>query len=326
MAKKNTLILLDENYLKNKIYIIRGQKVMLDRDLAEIYGYSTKAFNQQIKNNIKKFDNDFMFKLKKEEIPDSLKSNILTLNKNRNKRGLHYKKYPNVFTEQGVYMLMTVLKGDLAIKQSKTLIRLFKRMKDYIFENKDLLPYQDLKNLELRTDKLEEDNKNIKTDLNKVINYFEDPSTYKHFLILNGMKLEADIAYKKIIGLARKSIIYIDDYINLKTLEILSTVKNNIKIILISDNKSKDRITSFMVDDFAVQNNTNELSIYKSNNKCHDRFIIIDFNTKNEKIYHCGSSLKDAGNKITTINELDNTEIYRDTILKLLDNEILILC
>ena len=323
MAKKNTLILVDENYLKNKIYIIRGQKVMLDSDLAEIYGYSTKAFNQQVQRNIEKFDKDFMFKISIEEIPISLRSQNVTLNKNNNMQGVHYKYSPFVFTEQGVYMLMTVLKGDLAIKQSKTLIRLFKRMKDYIFENKDLLPYQELKNLELRTDKLEEDNKNIKTDLNRVIHYFEDPSTYKHFLILNGMKLEADIAYKKIIGLARKSIIYIDDYINLKTLEILSTVKNNIKIIIISDNKSKDRITSFMVDDFAAQNNTNELTIYKSNNKCHDRFIIIDFNTRNEKIYHCGSSLKDAGNKITTINKLDNTEIYKDAILKLLDNDYL---
>ena len=148
-------ISLNEGYLKNKIYIIRGQKVMLDSDLAIIYGYSTKDFNRQVKNNNDKFEEDFMFCLTGEETNYIMRCKNFT-GWHRNDR---FKPY--VFTEQGIYMLMTVLKGDLAIKQSKSLIRLFKRMKDYIAENKELLPS---KELELRTSLLEKDVKDIKND------------------------------------------------------------------------------------------------------------------------------------------------------------------
>ena len=104
--------------IKSKVYTIRNQKVMLDSDLAEIYGYELKAMNQQVKRNIERFPEDFMFQLEAKEIPDSLKSQIATLNESDNKRGMHIKKMPYVFTEQGIYMLATVLNGDLAIQQS----------------------------------------------------------------------------------------------------------------------------------------------------------------------------------------------------------------
>ena len=121
------VIINNENDLKDKIYMIRGVQVMLDKDLAEIYGYSTKAFNQQVKNNIEKFDEeDLMFQLTEEET-NNLRSNFLTANISVMSRSLPY-----AFTEQGVYMLMTVLKGELATKQSKALVRLFKKMKDYV--------------------------------------------------------------------------------------------------------------------------------------------------------------------------------------------------
>ncbi len=102
---------------------------MLDADLAEIYGYSTKAFNQQVKNNIEKFDDDFRFQLTRTEYREILGS----------KQGKYSKTSPYVFTEQGIYMLMTVLKGERATAQSKALIRLFKQMKDCIVENQQLI-------------------------------------------------------------------------------------------------------------------------------------------------------------------------------------------
>ena len=126
--------LIDENMLKSRIYTIRGLKVMLDADLAEIYGYSTKAFNQQVKNNIEKFDEDFRFQLCRNEYREILGSKFLTL-----KQGKYSKTSPYVFTEQGIYMLMTVLKGERATAQSKALIRLFKQMKDCIVENQQLI-------------------------------------------------------------------------------------------------------------------------------------------------------------------------------------------
>ena len=101
-------------HIQKKVYMIRGQQVMLDYDLARIYGYDVKRLNEQVKRNINRFPEDFMFQLSKEEIPkDFLKSQIATLNERGNKRGLHFKKMPYAFTEQGVYMLATVLRGDL---------------------------------------------------------------------------------------------------------------------------------------------------------------------------------------------------------------------
>lgn len=97
--------LIDEGLLKSKIYTIRGVKVMLDADLAEIYGYNLKAFNQQVKNNIEKFPNDFRYQLTNDEYRN-LKSNFLTSSWGG------VRKMPFAFTEQGVYMLMTVLKGN----------------------------------------------------------------------------------------------------------------------------------------------------------------------------------------------------------------------
>ena len=128
MDNNKEIIIVDERSLRDKIYTIRGQQVMLDFDLAEIYGYSTSAFNQQVSRNIDRFDEDFMFQLTKDEYQILISQNVISSWGGR-------RKMPNAFTEQGIYMLMTVLKGELAIRQSKTLIRLFKSMKDYIIEN-----------------------------------------------------------------------------------------------------------------------------------------------------------------------------------------------
>ena len=133
-----------EELIREKLYEIRGVKVMLDADLAEIYGYTTKAFNQQIKNNIEKFDDDFMFELSDEEVED-LRSKNLTANLSSKSR-----YNPHVFTEQGLYMLMTVLKGPLAVRQSKSLIRTFKKMKDYILDNQSLIGQREVMQLSIQ--------------------------------------------------------------------------------------------------------------------------------------------------------------------------------
>ena len=130
---------LNEDLIASKIYIVRGQKVMLDFELAKIYGYETKRFNEQVKNNIAKFDEDFRFQLTKDEYDLVLRSKKSTAQNWTigNKGGRT--SLPYAFTEQGIYMLMTVLKGNFSINQSKSLIRLFKSMKDYLMENNDLL-------------------------------------------------------------------------------------------------------------------------------------------------------------------------------------------
>ena len=132
------IIIHNENDLRNKIYTIRGVHVMLDSNLAEIYGYETKRFNEQVKHNIERFDEDFRFQLTDDEVKIVSRSKISTLNDEPQGRGHNIKYNPYAFTEQGIYMLMTVLRGELAVKQSKTLIRLFKQMKDFVLTNSQL--------------------------------------------------------------------------------------------------------------------------------------------------------------------------------------------
>ena len=112
MENENTTIEVSEEIIKSKIYIVRGQKVMLDFDLAELYGYETRSFNQQVKRNIEKFPDDFMFQLTKDELGKIMMSQFVISSWGGNR------KLPYAFTEQGIYMLMTILKGELATKQS----------------------------------------------------------------------------------------------------------------------------------------------------------------------------------------------------------------
>ena len=203
--------------IESMIYEVRGQKVMLDFQIAKIYGYTTKAFNQQVKNNIDKFPERYRFQLSKCEVDWLVRSKIFTSEFwATGKGGRGY--LPYAFTEQGIYMLMTVLKGDLATKQSIALIDAFKQMKDYIVENNGLTintnPY-----LESRFASIDKRFEVIEHKIDLVMDNFIDESTYKHFIILEGEKLEADLAYQNIYAKAKTSIIVIDDYIDIKTLQ-----------------------------------------------------------------------------------------------------------
>ena len=144
-----TVIDVTEEYMKDRLYEFRGRKVMLDTDLAEIYGYETKNFKREVNHNIAKFEgDDFMFELTAEEVEKLSRCKNFTL---KARRGSNIKYKPYVFTEQGVYMLMTVLHGDLAIKQSRALVKTFKKMKDYILENRDLIGQREMLQLSMET-------------------------------------------------------------------------------------------------------------------------------------------------------------------------------
>ena len=309
------VIELTEENMQLMIYTIRNQKVMLDFDLARIYGYSTKAFNQQVKNNNEKFPDDFMFQLTDKEIINILRSRILTANELSSKRRYN----PYAFTEQGIYMLMTVLKGELAVKQSLALIRLFKQMKDYIIDNRLLLDAGDLLKISKTVDKHSRDIRLIKHDLKEVMSNFIDPNTYKHFLIMNGEKVEADLAFKHIYGLASESIIIIDNYISLKTLDLLRSKKDDVSVIIITDNQANDKLTKIQLNDFIIQANI-QIDFLECGNIMHDRVILLDYKSDNEKVFLCGSSSKDAGNKITTIMLVGFPELYHPLVEKLLCN------
>lgn len=192
MEELNEIVPIEQKEIENLIYTIRGQKVMLDSDLARIYGYETKAFNQQVKRNIEKFDDDFMFQLTKEEAELCLRSQNVTLNDSGNLRGSNIKYLPYVFTEQGVYMLMTVLKGELAVTQSKALVRAFKQMKDYLSDSKLLISSDEYIKLASITAQNSVELAKIKSEMvtkpeiDKFIKSFNDKRIPKDYVLLNG--------------------------------------------------------------------------------------------------------------------------------------------
>lgn len=325
----NEIIELNQNSIKDKIYIVRNQKVMIDSDLAEIYGYTTKTFNQQVKNNIEKFEEDFRFQLTNDEVSEILRSKKLTSMQTKGKRGGRTYN-PYAFTEQGIYMLMTVLKGELATRQSKALIRIFKEMKDYLIETEGLIGQKELLRLSIQTTentmaikKIEEE-MTTKKDLIKVMKNFVDTNIFKEILILNGQTVEADIAYTKIYHLATESIYVVDNYIGLKTLALLKNARKGVKITVFSDNIG-NTLHKLEYKDFVKEYPDIDISFKITNNIYHDRYIIIDYKLKSEQIYHCGASSKDAGKRITTISEVKDTKMYYPMIDALLTNKELIL-
>ena len=373
MAKKTDttdIIEITDASMEKMVHVIRGKQVMLDRDLAMIYGYSTKAFNQQVKNNIEKFEEDFMFQLTDEEVKslrwnfytsneeDGSRSKNLTMNDNDGSRcknstlkidgrGHNIKYAPYAFTEQGIYMLMTVLKGPLATMQSKALIRTFKKMKDYIIENQPLLGQREYLQLSLQTTENMKEMLEMRKSLNEIDDKvadivdklgdvvthselsnimldFSKPAVRYGWLILDGQPVESDLAYQQMYSEAKHTIYVIDNYIGLRTLVQMKDIPSSIPITIISDNL-QHHLHKSEYDDFCQQYTDLNINFLRSGGNIHDRYIVIDYNTDNEKIYHCGASSKDAGKKVTTITLVTDAAVYHPLIDTLLQNPTLTL-
>lgn len=246
------------------------------------------------------------------------------------KQGKFSKYLPYVFTEQGVYMLMTVLKGDLAIQQSKALVRAFKEMKDFIIDNRSLIGNRELLQLSMQTTQntadIAEIKKNMvtKADLAKVIQDFTDPQTRREYLILNGESVEANIAYSSIYKAAKRSVFVIDNYIGIRTLVLMKDTDTNVPITIFSDNIGRGlHLNDY--NDFCGQYPNVSITFRKTCGIYHDRYIVLDYDTKTEKIYHCGASSKDAGDKVTTITEVADCQVYHQIVDALLQNPVLTL-
>ena len=331
----------DEQGLQSKIYVVRGVQVMLDIDLAAIYGYTVKAFNQQVKNNIEKFDDDFMFQLTAGEL-DNLRSKFLTAIVSPMSRALPY-----AFTEQGIYMLMTVLKGERAIKQSKALVRLFKQMKDYVIENQQIVSQRDFLRLSLQTaenaeniadfrkrlleidDKVEKVVSNLgdmvrKSELSPIMLNLGKPEIPAGWLILNGQPVESDLAYQQIYALANRSIFIVDNYISLKTLVLFKHARQDVAVTIFSDN-AHNGLHKVEFEDFCKEYSGLRINVIEAGGIFHDRYIVLDYGTVDEKIYHCGASSKDGGRKVTTITLTEDTAVYAGLIEQLLKNKSLVL-
>lgn len=275
-----------ENKIENMIYEVRGRQVMLDSDLARLYGCvnGTKTINQAVKRHINKFPERYVFKLTDEEYK-KLKSQVGTINSN-NYGG--NRKLPNVFTEQGVAMLATILRTKVADIISMKIIDAFVYMRKYMsYESKNTI----LINHEERILKLEES--------------FERMSSKQNSIIYEGKIYDAYSILIDILNEATREVIIIDNYTNKELLDILRNVDK--KIIIFSKN----------IDDVLVEKYSNQYNniIFISNNTLHDRYIILDRKT----IYISGMSLKDIGKKYSYIYKM-NEELFKKELLKRIEN------
>ena len=281
-SNENSLII-DNMNIQNKIYAIRGFQVMLDSDLAQLYGVETKRINEAVKNNPDKFPDDFYFEATDDEL-ENLRSRISTSSWGGNRYS------PKLFTEQGIYMLATVLKSKVATEITVKIIRTFANMRKLIKSN-DFYAHQ-LKELEKRQLIYE-----IKSDekFDKIFNALEDKQLHPtNGIFYNGQIFDAYVFISDLIRIANESIVLIDNYVDDTTLTLFSK-NQNIKIQIFTSTISKQ--LQLDINKYNQQYNNLEVKITKN---FHDRFIILD----DCDVYHIGASLKDLGNKIFAFSKI----------------------
>jgi phage regulator Rha-like protein len=276
---ENELIKIDE--IKNRIFTIRGMQVMLDSDLAELYGVETKRLNEQVRRNIERFPEQFCFKLTEDE-SEILKSQNATSSWGGRRTS------PFVFSEHGVAMVATVLKSNIAVKISIEIIKAFVFMRKALSDRSNV--FNRLQFLEI---------KQIETDrrLSEVFKAMEnDQLLPKQGVLFDGQIFEAHKFVSDIVRSAEKSIILIDNYVDDTVLTLFSKRKQGVTLKIFTKNLSKQ----LQLDTKKFNEQFPPVEI-KEFNHSHDRFMIID----DKDLYHFGASLKDLGKKWFGFSKMD---------------------
>lgn len=273
--------------IENLIHVIRGQQVMIDNDLARLYGVETRVLNQAVKRNADRFPEDFMFQLNKEEC---LRSQIVILNAGR---GQHIKYMPFAFTENGVAMLSGVLKSKTAIEVNIRIMRAFTAMRGFLMHNAHM--FQRLETIEhhqlLMQKHLSENDKKIDEVLTRLENKELEP--------IEGFFFEGQIfdAYTLISDLVRQAtsrVILIDNYVDDRVLKTLDKRKDGVSALIYTNPRN-----SQIELDLKRHNAQYPQINLKHCSNVHDRFLIID-NT----VYFIGGSIKDLGKKIVAFSQM----------------------
>ena len=285
----NKIVVSDNIKIENMIYEIRGKNVMLDSDLAMLFGYETKQLNRQVLRNINRFPENYCFQITDTEYI-SLRCQNGTL---KNGRGEHRKYLPYVFTEYGITMLAGILKSELAIKMSLRIVDIFITMKNYI--NTSLIEQKYFNELTIKNT---EDIKLLQESFDKLNTKESNNHIFYEGQIYDAYSLLIDILSK-----AKKEIIVIDNYAGKKLFDIIRNINVKVKIYTENiDNISKEK----------YEKQYNNLEIINTN-IFHDRFIIID----NKVLYHSGASFKDLGKKCFAITKMEDNNILKELLNKL---------
>ncbi len=267
--------------IKGKIFTIRVHQVMLDRDLAELYGVETRVLKQAVNRNIKRFPADFMFVLTTQEIEKMVSQFVIP-----SKKHLGGAK-PYAFTEQGVAMISSVLKSDRAIEINIKIMRAFVSVKNFLSQNAGI--FQRLEGVEQKL---------IKTDqkVDKIFKALEDKSLVsKQGVFFDGQIFDAYRFVIDLISTAKKQIVLIDNYIDENTFLLFAKCKG-IKITIYTQQINKK--LSLDLAKFTAQYFPIKVEVFKNS---HDRFLIID----GKEVYHFGASLKDLGKRWFAFNKFE---------------------
>ncbi|MCT7651353.1 ORF6N domain-containing protein [Aliarcobacter butzleri] len=265
-------LIINENSIKDKIYNIRGLQVMLDRDLAELYGVETKRINEAVRNNQDKFMEDFYFELTDIEF-EYLRSKLSTANFSK------VRINPKVFTEQGIYMLATILKSKVASQVTVYIIKTFANMRKLISQNVSM--FERFERIENRLTIHDE-------NFNKLFSALEDKTLKpSEGIFYDGQIFDSYSFINDLLKLAQSEIILIDNYID-DTVFTLFSKYQNINFIIYTNAISKQLNLDF--EKYQTQYKNITLKTFKNS---HDRFLILD----KKEMYHLGASLKDLGKK-----------------------------
>ena len=266
--------------IESLIHTIRDQPVMIDRDLARLYGVETKVLNQAVKRNVQRFPQDFMFQLTKEEC---LRSQIVTLKEGR---GHHLKYMPYVFTENGVAMLSSVLRSEKAIEVNIRIMRAFSAMRNFLVNNAAI--FQRMDQLEM---------KQLKTDekVDAILDKLGDNEKPKEGIFFNGQIFDAYALVADLIRQAKTHIVVIDNYLDDTVLVQLAKRKPGVTVDIYDGH-----ITKQLRQDVEKHNEQYPGVTLHKYTRAHDRFLIID-----EDVYHIGASLKDLGKKLFAFSKME---------------------
>ncbi len=281
--------------IKSLIYTIRGKQVMLDSDVAMLYHYKTKNINKAMKRNIERFPEDFCFQLTEKEV-ENLRFQFGTSSlEKENYGGRRY--LPYVYTEQGISMLAGVLKNEIAIQVSISIIRAFIEMRRFILLNGQV--FQEIDDIKGKL--LEHDRKfdEVFDELQR-----KQESEFKQSIFFDGQIYDAYSLIIDIIKKAKQKILIIDNYIDDSVLKMLLKKNKDVEVVILTTQNSN--IRKLDIQKFNKQYPVLKLAY---TNKFHDRFIVID----NKELYHIGASLKDLGKKCFAISRIEDDE-YIDKI------------
>lgn len=272
--------------IENRIFTFRGEKVMVDRDLAEMYQVEVKRLNEQVKRNIARFPESFRFQLTDEE------NEQLVANCDRFSTLKHSTVNPYVFTEQGVAMLSAVLRSETAVQVSIQIIQAFVQMRKSIHNNLSLL--------QLSND-FEQFKLNTTQQFDKIFNVLENNKEIpKQGIFYNGQTYDAYAFVNQLIKTAKNNIILIDNYIDDTIITLLTAKKTNVQVTLLMQQPTKK-----LELDVQKANTQYPTFVIKKFNLSHDRFLIID----KKEVYHIGASLKDLGKKWFAFTKLENDTV-----------------